>query len=253
MKSEQAYKDLQKQIENDPNASTHKLMGLEFTSLKENKISAREEMFQSRLTKYVPWIRPFERSFTGFLDKLRLDVANDVISQYEKAGLTPKTDAEIYKATGSWINNATGRGTFRTGELQHLFEKSSPILSIGFFSPRLIVSRLQMLNPYYYARLPKYARINAMKDILGFIGTGTSLVMLAKLAGADVETDPRSSDFMKIKVGNTRLDIWGGMQQFVVLAERMRTNETKSVKGNVRELDPNKFPFESRWDVFQER
>ena len=169
-KSEQAFQDLRKQIENDPNAGIHNKMGIDFTTLKENKLTAREEMFQSRLTKFIPWIRPFERSFTGFLDKLRLDVANDMITQFEKGGLTFKTDPKVYQAAGNWLNNATGRGAFRTRELQQMFESASPALGVGIFSPRLIVSRLQMLNPYYYARLPKPVRVRAMKDILGFIG-----------------------------------------------------------------------------------
>ena len=36
-----------------------------------------------------------------------------------------------------------------------------------------------------------------------------TVLALASLAGADVEKDPRSSDFGKIKDGNTRWDIWG--------------------------------------------
>ena len=37
--------------------------------------------------------------------------------------------------------------------------------------------------------------------------------MLAKLAGAEVGDDPEDSDFGKIIIGNTRIDIWGGIQQ----------------------------------------
>ena len=251
-KSERAYRDLQEQIKNDPNALLHKEMGVEFNSLNQNRVSKRNEFFQSRLTKYIPWIRPFERSFTGFLDKLKLDVTNDVITQYKKAGYTFKKDPELYKATGSWINNATGEGNFRTPELHRMFEQASPVLGLGLFSPRLIVSRLQMINPYYYSRLPKPVRIMAAKDMLGFIGAGISLLTIAKIAGADVELDPRSSDFMKVKVGATRLDPWGGMQQYFVLAARMKENETKSASGEIRSLNGETFPFKNRWDVARE-
>src|SRR4029077_13331357 len=38
---------------------------------------------------------------------------------------------------------------------------------------------------------------------------------IAAKYGANVELDPRSSDFGKIRVGKTRYDIWGGNQQLV--------------------------------------
>jgi hypothetical protein len=46
--------------------------------------------------------------------------------------------------------------------------------------------------------------------------------------GADVETDPRSSDFGKIRIGDTRFDVTGGMASLITLAWRLKTNSTKS-------------------------
>jgi hypothetical protein len=50
----------------------------------------------------------------------------------------------------------------------------------------------------------------------------------AHIAGAEVETDARSSDFLKIKVGDTRYDILGGLQQNLVFGWRQLTGEKKS-------------------------
>jgi hypothetical protein len=44
--------------------------------------------------------------------------------------------------------------------------------------------------------------------------TGTTILMLAKAAGAEVGDDVEDSDWGKIVIGgNKRIDIWGGMQQ----------------------------------------
>lgn len=257
-KSESAHRQLIEDIKNDPDALIMKEMGIDFTTPEGIKIGKkRVDEFQSRLN--LPWAKPFERSFTGFLDKLKFDIGKDVIKEFEKAGLDPKLDAEIYKAQGSWINNATGRGNFRNKQLQAMFEQATPVLGIPFFSPRLIVSRMQLLNPLYYASLPRPVRIRAMKDMLGYIGTGASLLAIAKAAGADVELDPRSSDFLKVKIGNTRIDPWGGFQQFAVLGSRLNLNmfnkifgrkipEVKQISGGFRSLEANKFPFLDPWD-----
>jgi len=51
-----------------------------------------------------------------------------------------------------------------------------------------------------------------------------------------VEKDPRSSDFMKIKIGNTRIDPWGGRQNMIVLQARLLMNSIKNEKGPVKKL-----------------
>ena len=51
------------------------------------------------------------------------------------------------------------------------------------------------------------------RDLVALLGTGLSLLGLAWLAGARVGFDPRSPDFGKIRIGNTRIDIWAGEVQ----------------------------------------
>ena len=47
--------------------------------------------------------------------------------------------------------------------------------------------------------------------------TGTVLG-LAKAGGLDVGIDPRSANFAKIKIGDTRIDMMGGFQQYLRIA-----------------------------------
>ena len=107
-----------------------------------------------------------------------------------------------------------------------------------------------MLNPLYYAKLPKELRVMAAKDMFKFVALGMSVLALAKLNGADVEDDPRSSDFGKIKSGNTRWDIWGGFQQYVRLFSQVASGEKKSSgSGEIQRLNGEGRFGETRGDV----
>jgi hypothetical protein len=72
--------------------------------------------------------------------------------------------------------------------------------------------------------------------MLGMGAVVGSVLGLIKANGGDVETDMRSSSFGKIKLGNTRLDTNGGFSQYVTLAARLATNQTKTAKGEVKTL-----------------
>jgi len=55
-----------------------------------------------------------------------------------------------------------------------------------------------------------------------FIGMFTGVLLLGKLLDLwEVEFDPRSADFMTARVGNTRIDPWGGFKQYAVLYSRL--------------------------------
>ena len=240
-KSDKALRELKRQIEESPNAALYNKSGLYLANEKTNlnKVLGREEAFQSTIAEKIPFVSNSERAYVGFLDKLRMDVFDFQAEQLKKTGFSFEKDPAIFKALGDMINTATGRGTLGG------FERSATTLSSLFFSPRLIASRLKLMNPVYYLKLPKPVRLMIMKDMLKFVGVGTTIVSLAKLAGADVETDPRSSDFAKVKINNTRLDVWGGFQQYGVFFSRIITNETKTQKGVTKSLGG----FNNRFDL----
>jgi len=61
---------------------------------------------------------------------------------------------------------------------------------------------------------------------------------MAKLSGAaDVELDPRSADFGKMKVGSTRLDIWSGYTQYLRFVAQLSSAQSKTQGGRIQELN----------------
>jgi hypothetical protein len=214
-------------------------------------LSAKEEAYMTNLAEKVPiigntlkvggktiipglgLISKSERAYVAYLNKLRVDVFTMYAKGFAEKGMTPETRPDIYEALGAFVNAATGRGEL--GDL----ERSAPILNAVFFSPRLIASRLNLLNPVFYASLPKEVRVKALVDMAKMIGLGATTVGLFSLVpGASVEKDPRSPDFGKIKVGNTRWDVWGGFQQYVRLASQLFSGYEKKASGNVVPLGP---------------
>lgn len=201
---------------------------------KEGKLSSREEAFQSKWVKHVPGMAASERAYNGFLNKLRADVFDSIYNSAKQAGVDVN-DKKFLKSLGGFVGAGTGRGN-----LGGVMQSAAPLLNALFFSPRLIKSRFQLLNPAYYATLHPTVRKEAIKNMMAAATIVSSVLGLAAMAGADVETDPRSSDFGKIKVGNTRYDVGGGFNQFITLGARllpafMGGGKEKTATGEMRE------------------
>jgi hypothetical protein len=163
------------------------------------------------------------------LNKLRADVFDDILKKAEMAG--NNVDSKTLESLSDFINAATGRGKFgikETGIIPKKAEKIATILNGIFFSPRLMASRLNLLNPYFYSQLQPLARKEALKTLFATTGIFGSLYGLWKMAGGNVGTDPRSADFGKLKVGNTRYDVLGGFQQYIKLASQLISGEIVS-------------------------
>lgn len=240
--SEKHFKELGKELRRRPNFGLMMKSGLALSD-DAVSLSAREEQFMSRLAGKLPLVKHSERAYTGFLTKLRADVFDTLVEKSKDAGIDLVNDKKALKDISSFVNSATGRG-----DLPELMQGSAPLLNALFFSPRLIASRVNLLRPDYYVKLSPVVRKEALKSLLSLGTIATTVASLAYLGGANVETDPRSSDFAKIRVGDTRYDILGGFGQYLTLGSRLVTNEKKSASGKVQELGKD-FGSDTRLDV----
>lgn len=231
--SEKAFRGLMDDIVSRPTYSLMKQGQLPLTDLG-TKLTAREEMIMSNLPEKVPLlgkiIRGSNRAYAGFLNKLRADTFDDLVNQAKRLKI-PLTD-RLIDSIGDFVGSATGRG-----RLHGSLEKAATSLNALLFSPRLMVSRLNLLNPYYYARLHPMVRREAIKDAVALGSLGLGIMGLSKLGGATVEDNPTNADFGKIKKGNTRYDLWGGFQQYIRLFAQLALGEmTNSTTGVKRRL-----------------
>jgi hypothetical protein len=181
------------------------------------KLTQREESMMSGMAeKYIPGVRAANRSYTIFLNKLRADVFTSLIENSKKGyGIDATKNLPVARALAEFVNVATGRGSLGVAE------NHAVLLSKFMFSPRLMASRLQMANPANYIMGPKQVRIEYLRSLLGIAAVGNIMGQASKLMGGEVESNPGSSDYGKIKLGDTRIDPYGGFQQYLVAVKRL--------------------------------
>jgi hypothetical protein len=225
---------------------------MEFTGMGE------EELFRNRLIKSIPIVKSVynasERAFSGGLNKMRLHAASEYMAawmkkypEYAEAIMkeaklpTGKTAemAELSGRAGGWLVNASsGRGSL--GPFQHW----APFLRDTLWTPQLYSARLQYFPVGFGKAFNMFVQSGGKDNIFlkmyaqQFAGmslfTGATLTGLY-YAGADIELDPRSTDFLKAKIGNTHIDLTGGFQQYFRYAAQIAGGERKAADGKIVE------------------
>ena len=228
---ESAFRDIQADIITRPNYKLAKRAGLRLSDLSEN-LFEREEIFMTTLLDKIPGMAASQRAYIGFLNKLRMDSFDDLIKKAKLAGEDVSLGSKAAEDIATIVNAFTGG-----------YGRTDPLLNAFLFSPRRIRSAVKILNPYTYInpKTSKTARKAAIRNLLGSLAMTGSVIALAGLHGAvETEEDPRSSDFGKIKVGDTRLDISGGIAGYVILLSRILSGEIKSSNtGAIKKLGNN--------------
>ena len=198
-------------------------------------VKAREEVFASKYMSKVPGIGMSERAYTTFLNKFRHDIFYKTVSEWQVAGV--QKSWKDYKDLADLVNYGTGRGALpkwasgRVGQL----------LNALFFAPRFATAGPSFLTKgaLGYAKDPNsevskfWARSTA-----SFVHSGILWLENLHLMGAEVELDPRSSDFGKGKFGPHRFDFWGGYLPLARYTAQFATGQRKTLsEGIITDVD----------------
>lgn len=162
-----------------------------------------------------------ESAFVTAGNAFRASVYSQQMQRWERAGVNITED--MMDKLGIWTNVVTGRGSL--GPL----ESSAELLTLAFFSPRLFASRFQI--PYQLIRpdIPASLRREVAITLAEAVTTATgTLALFSTAPGVDVELDPRSADFGRVKIRNTRFDFLAGYQPIIRFLARAATGETIS-------------------------
>jgi len=136
----------------------------------------------------------------------------------ESFGGADKVTPAQAKAIADFVNTATGRGTVLG------METAANTLARYFFSPRFLASRFELvLGKPFTGEARKVVALQYAKFAIGL----SAILGLAWLNGGKIEKDPRSSDFLKPRFGNTRIDFLAGLGQVTTFLSRMATGKTK--------------------------
>jgi len=203
-------------------------------------ITRQEEAFQGRWGKLVPGVAVSSRLYTMILNKLRADLFDSMVQNLGRGGKVTMDEAKVI---ASFVNVATGRADLK------MFNRAAATLNMVFFAPRYVASRFQYLAMPFYLPFTKGSwRVKrAIYQEYGrtAAGIGTALGLFALLGQLlyddddddrpQIETDARSSDFLKVRIGETRLDFMAGLSQVIVLSSRLTVGQSKSsVTGKIR-------------------
>lgn len=247
--SDKYFRERMTQLEMSPNARVYEKMGIDFTGVGSDlvQLAKREESFiAAHLLNKVPGLKQVtqfsERGAVGYLNVLRQNVADWQIKLMLEKGMTPENSLKAYQDVGKMINWGTGRSDLGW------MERAPGVLNAIMFSPRNFVAKLHLMNPLEYIKLEAPARKLLMREQVATLAQGIMFLNLMKLSGAKVETDPRSADFAKARVGDTRIDMFGGFQQNAVFLTRLAYGiagkpAVKSASGKIYKLDGKQFPF----------
>lgn len=234
--------EVQAHIQSDPEYNLMQKAGLD--------TGTTEEQFPSHIIEKAPGLgrayKASEAAYTGFVYRMRSDVFKKYLQIARTAGVDVTDEAQL-KSIGKLVNSLTGRGY-----LGDVGEKAASAVNNIFFSPRFLKSNIDFLTAHQAQKgvtpfVRKQAAINLVK-VIG--GTASILGIANALRPGSVELDPRSSDFGKIKIGNTRFDVSGGMGSVLTLAARLLTLSSKSsVTGKVNQLNSGKYGAQTGADV----
>ncbi len=185
-----------------------------------------------------------ENAYNGSAYYMRYRVAKSYLEVARNSGIDLADSFEL-QSIGKLVNSLTMRGDTGSKRQQPGF------INNVFWSPKMMKASIDILTAHQFdTNMSKFARKQAAINLLRIVG-GTAIVLgIAKVIDPDsVELDSRSSDFGKIKVGNTRFTV-NPLAGYVVLASRIITRSSKSsVTGEVADLSLKGFGKQTVFDA----
>jgi hypothetical protein len=170
------------------------------------------------LANKIPWIKGSNRGFITFLNYMKADTFDKIWNN-----ITIKSESNA-ESIAEGVNSLSGYGTLgkRGGKANNFLGDISPVI----WSPRLLASRLNLLTLKALRTGSGEVRKQFLKEYAGALVGIAALYMLVEAFDiGEVDWTSNSSDFGKIKVGNTRIDPLAGMSQLSVLAATAYTGD----------------------------
>ena len=225
-------------IRSRPNYELGEAAGLELTSA--DGLGPGEEAIRSNLSDKIPGVKASNRAYVTYLNLQRAQAFDMIVDS-----LPHKPPLKEVQAIADFVNVATGRAS---GGGKAFAQKLEAIKL--FWAPKYVVSRFQLLGKPITAMLDKRLSFAAKRAIgkefakyaagqmayYGVLAGAASAVAKSRGETTDIETDPRSSDFGKVRIGDVRLDPLSGLSQTATFLARMVTGKTKTLSGEVKNL-----------------
>lgn len=214
------------ELEKRPNFHLYERDKLFLSDVKDWTEKKVEEANTGRWARKIPFLKNFERANSTILNILRANAYDAMHNMHEALGGEPTREQGRNIA---WqVNVMSGRGEFGK------FETARDVGSKLLFSPGHTVSRFQyLLGGALWRGDAKSKAVIALAYAKTFAALG-ALVLLGNYASdkdKPMEFDPRSADFLKMRMGNTHVDVLAGLVQSMVFMARIASRSTKTQSG----------------------
>jgi len=261
MFNEKSFLEYEQSLKDRPNADLYEKTELFLTS-RDNLItrsgSVDETFYGNQLAEKIPvlgkGVKASERQAVTFSNGMRADLFDMYEARFKANGKTYDSNPKLYDDMAWMVNKFSMRGDLGT------WERKAGFLNSIFFSARNQTAKFQLLAaavsgkkifdpiskaPKEYYKLDPIVRKEIMKTAAKDIALNIGILTATSALGAEVELNPLSSDFLKVKVGKARYDIWAGWQQYMVGLAQLSIDKQKSLATG-RIIKSDNFPFTSR-------
>lgn len=245
-KSKAEASRLADELEQRPNMALYKRSGLGLTD-PGGKLGRQEEEYMATWSKKIPGVAASERAYVTGLNYLRADYFDILIETLGKGGTVTEEEGKILAAA---VNDFTGRASLGK------YEAAAVPLATVFFAPKFRLSRFNTLLLHPLWKGTARTRILLAKEYarsLAGVGAFYSLIAMGlyALVGPpgedkewDIEVNPFSSDFGKIRIREVRIDPLAGLAQVTVFLARFLGGKTKQLStGKVVPIRGEEIPF----------
>lgn len=196
----------------------------------------RAEPFITRWADRIPGVRISERVFASGGNEMRGQLARTLKQTWEKR-LGRSMTSEEGRWVGRLVNYGTGRGP--------LPDNLRQVLGGIFYAPGFRSSKPAYVSLLLNPQTPAFVRGMVAQELVTFIGAGVATLTVLDVSGlAEVELDPRSSDWGKIRIGEMRMDFWGGNQQIARSVAQLITGQRKTLStGDIMGITRREVPL----------
>lgn len=204
-----------------------------------------EEQYPTSHPARVPGIgRTFKASevaFTNTALRMRMGTFDLLLDMAKKQGL--EINKTLIEDIGSVVNSATSRAKMH----------ESKVVKNLLWAPKMMLANLNVLTAHGGGAGLKtsFAKKQAAYNLMKVVGETAAVVAVLNALNQDaVELDPRNSDFLKYRDGNTRIDLTAGRGQYITLAARWISGQTKNAQTKIiKELNLGGFGDNTYFDV----
>lgn len=164
-----------------------------------------EEAIPTTIGEKIPVLGRFFKAsnsaYNGAALRLRADIADMKIREFEKNGIDLKDKAEA-ESLGQTINSFTGRGHVGLSNEGLL---SAENVNAFIFSIKFAKSKFDVMTAHLFSdKVTPYAKKQAAYSLVRIIGASALVFAISEaLNPGSTELDPRASNFGKIRIGKT--------------------------------------------------